>query len=227
MQTRRYRNGGEHIGGGNGNPKSIFRTRSSTSILVHKDLLPLIPKNAQDAPRYGVTAAKRTSGLARPSSIPTNGMKKGERPLLSSNHSLLIPSAPSQMCTHDVESQAQCSAERQTIGSFDFDGLPLPRASRSTRSDSGAIAPPSMVHYAASTPLAPSPAPGESEKPSRVHFADSEPGRERTTARRPQGQQDAPPSLFRQFLGVIQQKCGPKNVAMQLLGSRGAACSAP
>ncbi|KAL1950319.1 hypothetical protein VTO73DRAFT_5443 [Trametes versicolor] len=128
-----------------------------------------------------------------------------------------------QMCTHDVESQAQCSAERQPIGSFDFDGLPQLRSSRSVRSDSGAVAPSSsMPPYAASTPLAPSPVPGESEKPSRVHFADSEPGRERTSARRPQGQQDASPSLFRKFLGVIQQKCGPKNVAMQLLGSRSA-----
>ncbi|OJT15262.1 hypothetical protein TRAPUB_8184 [Trametes pubescens] len=132
--------------------------------------------------------------------------------------------APSQMCSHDVESQAQCAAEREPIR-FDFDGLP-PRSSRSVRSDSGAVSPSPMApHHAASTPIAPSPAPGDSEKPSRVHFADSEPGRERTTARRSQGQQDAPPSLFRHFLGVIQQKCGPKNVAMQLLGSRSAAAT--
>lgn len=65
------------------------------------------------------------------------------------------------------------------MGSFDFDGLPQLRSSRSVRSDSGAVAPsPSMPPYAAPTPLAPSPAPGESEKPSRVHFADFEPGRE-------------------------------------------------
>ncbi|KAI0372147.1 hypothetical protein BV20DRAFT_1050918 [Pilatotrama ljubarskyi] len=125
-------------------------------------------------------------------------------------------------CAHDIESQSRCAAERQRIDAFDFDGLP-PRPPRPVvRADvPAAIMSPMTPAFAAPSPVTPAPPPIDSEKPSRVHFADdTEPSRERTKANCPQTDQDAQPSRLRQFLGFLQQKCGPRNVAMQLLGTR-------
>ncbi|KAI0648064.1 hypothetical protein C8Q79DRAFT_550619 [Trametes meyenii] len=125
-----------------------------------------------------------------------------------------------RMCPHDIESQAHCAAEHQRIDAFDFDGLP-PRAQRPL-----VPLPPSP----ATTPFThpqPTPAPStpvESEKPSRVRFAaDADRDHERGPSRRPQGGRDDQLTRFRRFLGFVQQKCGPRNVARQLLGARSSA----
>lgn len=132
----------------------------------------------------------------------------------------------SQMCTHDIESQAQCAAEHQRMDSFDFDGLPPPRTSPPVRTETAPLPVSSSgPTFPAPSAPSPSPAPVESEKPSRVHFADSEPGREPPAAHRPQTQQDVQLSRFRRLLGFIQQKCGPQNVAMQILRARAPAPS--
>ncbi|KAI0670797.1 hypothetical protein C8Q78DRAFT_1138400 [Trametes maxima] len=60
--------------------------------------------------------------------------------------------------------------------------------------------------------------------PSRVRFAvDADRDHERGLNRRPQGGRDDQLTRFRRFLGFVQQKCGPRNVARQLLGARSSA----
>ncbi|KAI0354952.1 hypothetical protein OH77DRAFT_1496509 [Trametes cingulata] len=132
-------------------------------------------------------------------------------------------------CAHDIESQSQCAVERQRIDAFDFDGLP-PRPPRAPiRADVPLpMVSPMAPTFSAPSPVTPVAAPIESEKPSRVHFADdTEPSRERTKVNRPQADHDDQPSRFRQVLGFLQQKCGPRNVAMQLLGARSSTVRPP
>ncbi|KAI0335911.1 hypothetical protein GY45DRAFT_1239860 [Cubamyces sp. BRFM 1775] len=128
------------------------------------------------------------------------------------------------MCAHDIESQAHCAAEYQRMDAFDFDGLParLPRPARTEAaplSSPVSLSPP--VALSSPAPPSPSPLPADPEKSTRVHFAvDSDLGLERTKPRRSQATEDAPISRLRRFLGFIQQKCGPRNVAMQFLSRR-------
>ncbi|KAI0822284.1 hypothetical protein BC628DRAFT_1327653 [Trametes gibbosa] len=123
-----------------------------------------------------------------------------------------------QMCSHDIESQAHCAAEHQRIDSFDFDGLPLPR--RSSRADVVPLAPSPMVsNHVALPPVAPVPLAAESEKPTRVHFADADANLERSAARSTPLQEDAHSTRLCKFIAFIQEKCGPRNVVMQGLGS--------
>ena len=122
------------------------------------------------------------------------------------------------MCTHDVESQAYCAAEHQRIDAFDFDGLP-PRPLRHHQSDSTAASLPSPTTPTfTSSPVLPHASPVDPEKLQRgVHFASDVEKQARAT--RPLGQREVPRGPMGKFVGMLQQKCGPRNVAMYLLGS--------
>ncbi|RDX53338.1 hypothetical protein OH76DRAFT_1212756 [Lentinus brumalis] len=121
-------------------------------------------------------------------------------------------------CVHDVESQAYCAAEHQRIDAFDFDGLP-PRPLRHHGSDSTAAASlpsPTTQTFASATAL-PHATPVDPEKLQRgVHFASDVEKHARAT--RPLGQREVPRGPLGKFLGTLQQKCGPRNVAMYLMG---------
>ncbi|KAH9854690.1 hypothetical protein C2E23DRAFT_61607 [Lenzites betulinus] len=127
----------------------------------------------------------------------------------------------SQMCTHDIESQAHRAAELQRMDSFDFDGLPPPRQRRSSRADVSPLAPsPMTANYGVPSPITPAPIAAESEKPTRVHFADTEANFEHSGAHRTQPNGDPQPTRLCKVIAFIQEKCGPKNVVMQGFGSR-------
>ncbi|KAI0720510.1 hypothetical protein C8T65DRAFT_705746 [Cerioporus squamosus] len=121
------------------------------------------------------------------------------------------------LCVHDVESQAYCAAEHQRIDAFDFDGLP-PRPLRQHHSDSTAASLPSPTTPTfASANALPHASPVDPEKLQRgVHFASDVEKHARAT--RPLGQREVPRGPMGKFLGTLQQKCGPRNVAMYLLG---------
>ncbi|RPD62442.1 hypothetical protein L226DRAFT_544245 [Lentinus tigrinus ALCF2SS1-7] len=125
--------------------------------------------------------------------------------------------ADESLCTHDVESQAYCAAEHQRIDAFDFDGLP-PRPLRHHHSDSTAASLPSpTIPTFASNPTLPHASPVDPEKLRRgVHFASDV--EKHAGAMRPLGHREAPRGPVGKFLGTLQQKCGPRNVAMYLLG---------
>ncbi|KAI8978676.1 hypothetical protein BD414DRAFT_421796 [Trametes punicea] len=126
-----------------------------------------------------------------------------------------------KLCIHDIESQAHCAAEHQRMDAFDFDGLP-PRPVRHVRAEA-VLSPSSPTNLAPAFPVSPTttPVPGISEKSSHVHFAaDVEIGREHLVTRRSEAEQDTDGGRFRRFLGLIQQKCGPRNVVRQLLGGQ-------
>ncbi|PIL22545.1 hypothetical protein GSI_15234 [Ganoderma sinense ZZ0214-1] len=125
-------------------------------------------------------------------------------------------------CAHDVESQAQCAAQHQRIDAFDFDGLPK-RARRQSRSESTVPPSPSATTPAFALPnMAPQAPAAELEKPSRgVHFAfDTETTRRPSASATPANREGAP-AWWRTAVGLLQQKCGPSNVAMYFLGGAG------
>ncbi|KAI0761948.1 hypothetical protein BD413DRAFT_495446 [Trametes elegans] len=125
------------------------------------------------------------------------------------------------MCTHDIESQAHRAADHQRIDAFDFDGLP-PRTVRSIRPDvtSAVASSPLAAPFALSPSAPPPPTPVESDKPTRVHFAAGTEGDRDNTKTRLPTEDEEQTSRFRRFLGFVQQKCGPRNVAMQLIGGQ-------
>ncbi|OSD07231.1 hypothetical protein PYCCODRAFT_1456139 [Trametes coccinea BRFM310] len=126
----------------------------------------------------------------------------------------------SEMFRHDLESQGHCAAECQRMDAFDFDGLP-PRPTRYPRTDVTSAPSPSSLAPAFAASSLPAPNQADAEKPSHVHFAaDPELGHHHAKSPRTEARQGAGGSRFRQLLGIVQQKCGPKNVARQLLGDR-------
>ncbi|CDO71456.1 hypothetical protein BN946_scf184909.g50 [Trametes cinnabarina] len=126
----------------------------------------------------------------------------------------------SDMCPHDVESQRHCAAEFQRMDAFDFDGLP-PRPPRFIRSDAALAPSPSSLAPAFVPSSLPTPVAIVSEKPSHVHFAaDPELGRHNLDTSGSESKHGERAGRLRQLLGYVQQKCGPKNVARQLLGAR-------
>ncbi|KAI1789609.1 hypothetical protein LXA43DRAFT_1096196 [Ganoderma leucocontextum] len=125
-------------------------------------------------------------------------------------------------CRHDVESQAQCAAQHQRIDAFDFDGLPK-RTRRHSRSESTAPSSPSATTPAFALPnMAPQAPAIDLEKPSRgVHFAFDTEASRRPSASATPGNREGTPAWWRTAVGLLQQKCGPRNVAMYFLGSAG------
>ncbi|EJF63413.1 hypothetical protein BD309DRAFT_1030729 [Dichomitus squalens] len=124
------------------------------------------------------------------------------------------------ICSHDLESQADCAAEHQRIDAFDFDGLPK-RSSRHSRSDSAVSPLPSAATPTFATPALVTHTPAVNlEKPSRgVHFASGFNASPRPSASAAPARPEAAVGLVYRFLGYLQSKCGPRNVAMYFLGA--------
>ncbi|KAI0754959.1 hypothetical protein C8Q80DRAFT_1266490 [Daedaleopsis nitida] len=125
-------------------------------------------------------------------------------------------------CIQDVESQAYCAAEHQRIDAFDFDGLP-PRASRHPRSDSfsGVLPSPTTPTFASISAVPHAPNLDAEKQPSRgVHFASTVDNKEPAGTFRAHGSREPSSGPVGKLLSSVQTRCGPRNVAMYLLGGQ-------